>query len=73
MLRFKETEEYYVITEIIMDWYSDSVKTIKYSKDLKMVQVSDDPWRKTEPAQRQWFKDHYMKHFKGGSNESSLD
>ena len=64
MLTFEETEDYYIMTETTMSFTKDYIKSIKYTKDLKLVQINDEPWLETYPAQVEWFEKYHMKHFK---------
>ncbi len=63
MLKFELTEDHYIVHEIIFGWHADNKKVVRYTKDLKMVQVNNDPWRKTDKVQRVWFEAHYRKEF----------
>lgn len=63
MLEFELTKDHYTIYEITFGWYADYVKVIRYTKDLKMIQVDNDMWRKTDKVQRMWFEAHYRNAF----------
>ena len=68
MLTFEETSEHFVIKETILGWFSESIKIVRWTKDLKMKQINDDSWKKTAKGDREWFEKCYRKHFKGGFN-----
>jgi len=65
MLTFAQDEKYYIITERILGFRSTDIKVIRYTKDLKSVQVNNDPWNETTDSEIEWFNKYHRKNYDG--------
>ena len=64
MLSYSLTPEGdYLLTETRHSWTETVVTTVIYKKDLSMKKVHNDPWRKINEKDIEWFEKYYRKHF----------
>jgi len=63
MLEFTKTADTYHIRESIMGFCDTKVKTVDYKFDLSEKRVNNEPWRKTNQSDRDWFNKCYRSKF----------